>query len=167
MALSSGLIVGILLLLLFVVAVLVMGILLATENGIFCGMPESELLSVDAGTMRVIYDTSLYPYNGTWDSKQVGKTVAECMSICLNDSNCQAFHRHNEDGLPIDAGTCFFYNRNNVESMLGTGVVVDPYFTQGKMVVGHQLPLYSTDVLLKTNTAYTVFRSAFDAPILA
>lgn len=157
----------VLLLFLFIVATVVVGILLATENGVFCPQPGTELISSTSGTMRVFNDTSLYPYNGNWDNTQLGKTVEECMEICLNNASCQGFHRHDEDGLPIDQGTCYLYYNNNVKAMLGSDVNVDSFFTQDKLVVGHQLPLNSTNVYIKTNTPYTLFRSAYDQPTTA
>jgi hypothetical protein len=158
---------GILLLLLFITATVVMGIILAVDNGIFCGSPEKDTISSTSGNMNVFVDTSLYPYNGNWNDKQIGKTVSECVEICLNDASCKGFHRHNENGLPIDEGTCYLYNGNNVQAMLGDNVNVSPYFTKDKLIVGAQQPLNSTDVYLKTNTAYSIFRSSYDSPKIA
>jgi hypothetical protein len=167
---KKGLLIGgILLVTVFVFAVIVMGIILAVENGIYCAGPPSirNVTNATGNTMKLFTKSSLFPFNGQQDDLQTGKTATQCIDICAGNTRCQGFYIHTDQDLPTNQGACYFYYGNNAQAMVGPTVNLPAYFTAGHMLVGAQQPVTVTDVYLKTTAAYNVFRSVYDTPTAA
>jgi hypothetical protein len=151
-------------LLLVAAAFVIAAVILETGN-LYCG--PFETTHVNANAIKY-HGTSLYPFSGNWNSSAVGKTEAECLSLCQADSTCLGFYRHNENDRQVQQGTCRFYQRNNVVNMLGNGVGLSDFFTHTTtLVLGDEQPETRTDTYIKHSTDYNVFRSSYDGAAIA
>jgi len=165
MAQKGLLIGGILLTVVFVVAAIVVGIILAVDNGLYVSGPSMETVTNASGhNMTLFSNAGLYPFNGTPDDIKNGQTPSTCIDVCVANPRCQGFFIHTENSLPVNQGSCSFYYGNNVQDFVGSHVNLPGYFTAGNILVGTQQPLTATDVYLKTNTAYNIFRTSYDSP---
>lgn len=150
-------------LILFVVA-FIMSILLSTDAGAgYCA--EFTQSSSAGGSMTKVAHSSLYPYSGTWSSVEYNKSETECEALCTG--SCVGFYRENENSVPVQQGTCYFYTDNNVANFVGAGVNVSPFFTSSELVVGAELPEIYTDAFIKTGVTWRMFRSRFDNSAVA
>lgn len=145
--------------LLLVVMVLVMAVLVSSNEGsdAYCVSFDS----TDLGTFTKIGKTTLYPYSGTWNTLELGATEQQCLDSCSGDANCMGFFRVNENGSTSSQGNCFFYTANNAQSMVTSQVELSPFFVTSDLVVGGQLPAESTDTYVKNSKEWIMFRSGF------
>lgn len=149
--------------LLFVMVAVVMGLMLGIErNSAYCEKFDTDTVTTSSGSMKEVRKSTLYPYSGGWNSREFGKTAAQCVDLCLADSTCLGFFRENENSSPANQQTCYFYTHNNTQAMVGLEVKVDPYFVGTELVVGAQLPEVASDTYLKSTTSWTMFRSLFN-----
>jgi hypothetical protein len=158
---------GILFTILFVLVAIIMGLLLGvTKDAVFCDAFKTDTVGTGQGEMQEVLKASLFPYTGGWDHREFGKSVNECVDICLSDTfgPCKAFYRENENSAPANQGTCYFYSNNNVQQLVGADVDIDLFFTGTSMIVGAELPETHSDVYVKTGQAWKMFRSGFDDP---
>lgn len=132
-------------------------IVVTLENGWYLRPFETSTVS----GMTKYHNTTLYPYNGSWNSTTASQTVNQCITTCDNDSSCLAFFIHNDLANTSDQGTCYFYTGNNTNNFLSSGTDVDSYFTT-KLTIGAQLYGNYTDTYVKTSTDKQIFRSYCD-----
>jgi len=155
---------GILVTILFILVSIIMGILLGvSENSIYCDAFQTDTVGTAQGSMEEVLKTTLYPYTGLYDHREFGKSITECVDICLGNTfgPCKAFYRENENSHPANQSTCYFYSNNNVNELVGADVDVDLFFTGTNMIVGAELPETHSDTYLKTGVDWKMFRSQY------
>lgn len=147
--------------LLLIATGVVLGLMIPLEKGTYVNKFTE---STDSTTMTRFDNSSLYPYSGTWDQVQTGKTIDQCISICVADSTCRGFFHHTTLSSAAEQDTCYFYRNNNVQSLVGTNVELSPYFVDTALVFGAELPGNDTNVYIKNGQAFKMFRSSFAEP---
>lgn len=161
---AGPIVIGIVVLLLMCMIAVIAGTMLTLEHAWF--VSDYVKSAAPGGTMDMYEGASLHPYSGDWDSSAVAQTEAQCIATCVASSSCRGFIRHNDFALSTTQGNCYFYNSNNVATTVGSGVNVDAYFVQPQLVIGVQLPGYSTDVYVKSGQSPVIFRSHYDKPVI-
>jgi hypothetical protein len=146
---------------LFCVIFIFVGLVVATTND---SCPD--FVSEDMDDMLKINNASLNPYMGVSNSFTTS-TEKECIQSCVDDDNCIAFYRNNENGRSIDNNTCHFYTANNVRKMVDFNIELSSFFNTTQIRVGSEIPGYSTDVYIKKLKKFRVLRSKLENPSIA
>jgi len=161
---AGPIVIGIVVLALFCMVAVIAGVMLTLESSFFVSGYTKSV--APGGAMEMYANTSLHPYSGDWDSSATAQTEAQCIATCVASSACRGFIRHNDFARSTTSGNCYFYNSNNVSDTVGSGVNVDPFFVQPQLVIGVELPGYSSDVFVKDGQAPVIFRSHYDKPVI-
>lgn len=123
--------------------------------------------STPTKTMTKFEGSSFFPYSGTWDSSSTGQTADQCIDTCTKDGTCRGFFYHTALSNTLQQNTCYFYRNNNVQSLVGSNVVLSQYFVDTALVMGVEQPASNTDVYIKDGQAFKMFRSSYAAPTIA
>jgi hypothetical protein len=148
---------------LFVVVFIFVGLVVATGND---SCPEFDSEEID--NMLKLSNASLYPYMGNWNRELTDiSNESQCIKSCVDDDDCIAFYRHNENGRSGDQDKCYFYTTNNVRNLVETNIELSSFFNTTKIRVGYELPEYSTDVYIKKGNNFRQIRSKVNNPSIA